>query len=72
MVLLTKLLLDDLENLLLVKLLRETLDGGQGLASISLCCTFVLATWSDFLFPSHRPMCAGLGRDDAALGWYVR
>ena len=55
-VVLTKLLLNDLENLLLVKLLRETLDGGQGLASISLCCTFVLAMWSDFPSASHRPM----------------
>lgn len=30
-------LLDDLENLLLVELLRQTLDGSQGLASIALC-----------------------------------
>lgn len=31
-----ELLLDHLENLLLVKLLRQTLDSGQGLASITL------------------------------------
>jgi hypothetical protein len=35
-----KLLLDHLENLFLVKLLRETLDGSQGLSSISLCESF--------------------------------
>lgn len=34
-----ELLLDDLEDLLLVKLLGETLDGGQGLASIALLNT---------------------------------
>ena len=33
----TELLLNDLQNLLLVKLLGETLDGSQGLSSISLC-----------------------------------
>jgi hypothetical protein len=33
----TELLLDHLENLLLVKLLRKTLDSGQSLASITLC-----------------------------------
>ena len=33
---LTKLLLDDLENLLLVKLLGETLNSGQSLTSITL------------------------------------
>lgn len=32
----TKFLLDDLENLLLVKLLRETLHSGQSLTSITL------------------------------------
>jgi hypothetical protein len=32
----TELLLDHLENLLLVKLLRKTLDSGQGFASIAL------------------------------------
>lgn len=32
-----KLLLDDLENLLLVKLLGQTLNGGQSLATITLC-----------------------------------
>ena len=32
-----ELLLDDLEDLLLVKLLRQTLHGGQRLASIALC-----------------------------------
>ena len=32
-----ELLLDDLENLLLVELLRQALDGSQGLASIALC-----------------------------------
>jgi hypothetical protein len=37
----TKLLLDDLENLLLVKLLGETLDGGQGLASIALLNSYM-------------------------------
>lgn len=34
-----ELFLDDLENLLLIKLLGETLDGGQGLASIALFMT---------------------------------
>lgn len=34
-----ELLLDDLEDLLLIKLLGETLDGGQGLASIALFMT---------------------------------
>ena len=33
----TKLLLDDLENLLVVELGGDTLDRGQGLASITLC-----------------------------------
>lgn len=32
----TELLLDDLQNLLLVKLLGETLDSGQSLTTISL------------------------------------
>lgn len=32
-----KLLLDDLENLLLVKLLWQALDRGQSLATITLC-----------------------------------
>jgi hypothetical protein len=36
-----KLLLDHLENLFLVKLLRETLDGSQGLSSISLLDTYM-------------------------------
>jgi len=34
-----ELLLDDLEDLLLVELLRETLDCGQCLATIALCET---------------------------------
>jgi hypothetical protein len=34
---LTELLLDDFENLLLIKLLRKSLDGSQGLASIAFC-----------------------------------
>lgn len=34
---LTELLLDNLEDFLLVKLLWKTLDSGQGLATISLC-----------------------------------
>lgn len=34
---LTKLLLDDLEDFLLVKLLRKTLHRGQSLSSITLC-----------------------------------
>ena len=34
-----KLLLDDLKDLLLVKLLGQTLDRGQRLASIALCCS---------------------------------
>lgn len=33
----TKLLLDDLENLLLVELLRKTLNSGQSLTTIALC-----------------------------------
>ena len=33
----TKFLLDDLENLLVVKLARDALYSGQGLASITLC-----------------------------------
>jgi hypothetical protein len=33
-----ELFLDDLEDLLLVKLLGQTLDGSQGLATIALCC----------------------------------
>lgn len=32
----TELLLDDLENLLLIKLLRKSLDSGQGLTPIAL------------------------------------
>lgn len=39
----TKLLLDDLEDLLLVKLLRQTLHGGQSLSTIALCCGGVSA-----------------------------
>lgn len=34
---LTELLFDNLENLLLVEFLRETLNGSQGLTTISLC-----------------------------------
>lgn len=34
---LTELLLDDLENLLLVKLLGKTLDSGQSLTTIAFC-----------------------------------
>ena len=33
----TELLLDDLKNLLVVELLRQTLNSGQGFTSISLC-----------------------------------
>ena len=36
-----KLLFDNLEDLLLVKFLRETLDGGQGLTSISLLDSYM-------------------------------
>ncbi|KAB8356450.1 hypothetical protein FH972_024033 [Carpinus fangiana] len=36
-----KLLLDDLENLLLVKLLGQALDRGQSLATITFCCAGV-------------------------------
>ena len=32
-----KLLLDDLEDLLLVELCRDALDGGQGLTTIAFC-----------------------------------
>jgi hypothetical protein len=35
----TEVLLDDLEDLLVVKLLRNALDSGQGLTSITLCVT---------------------------------
>lgn len=34
----TEFLLDDLENLLLVELLRKTLNSGQSLTTIALCC----------------------------------
>lgn len=34
----TEFLLDDLENLLLVKLLGKTLNSGQSLATIAFCC----------------------------------
>ena len=34
---LTEVLLDDLEDLLVVKLLRNALNSGQGLATITLC-----------------------------------
>ena len=44
----TELLLDNLQNLLLVKLLGETLDGSQGLSSISLCESPVsMTSWRD-------------------------
>lgn len=33
----TELLLNDLEDFLLIELFRETLDSGQGLATIALC-----------------------------------
>lgn len=33
----TELLLDDLQDLLLIELLGETLDSGQGLSTIALC-----------------------------------
>ena len=33
----SELLLDDLEDLLLIELLWEALDGGQGFATIALC-----------------------------------
>lgn len=33
----TELLLDDLQDLLLIELLRKTLDGSQGLTTIALC-----------------------------------
>lgn len=34
----TEFLLDDLENLLLVELLGQTLNSGQSLATIAFCC----------------------------------
>ena len=43
----TELLLDDLENLLVVELGRDTLNGGQGLTSITLCDTLVRLEFSD-------------------------
>lgn len=51
-----ELLLDDLENLLLVKLLGQTLDSGQGLASIALCWTDKLVH-AVFVFV-FAPLCA--------------
>ena len=36
----TELLLDDLENLLLVKLLWKTLNSGQSLTTIALCSIY--------------------------------
>lgn len=41
-------LLDDLENLLLIELLGESLNGGQGLASIALCRREKLSAYPAF------------------------
>ena len=41
-------LLDDLENLLLVELLGESLNSGQGLASIALCGVAVVSAYPAF------------------------
>ena len=41
----SKLLLDHFENLLLVKLLGETLDCSQGFATIALCYTRYVRGW---------------------------
>lgn len=41
-----ELLLDDLEDLLLVELLRQTLHGGQRLASIALCVVLAYAMYA--------------------------
>jgi hypothetical protein len=48
----TKLLLDDLENLLLVELLRKTLDGCQSLTTISLLDADVDVVLGLLRFPS--------------------
>jgi hypothetical protein len=40
---LTELLLDNLEDLLLIELLREALNSGQSLTTISLCPTLVVS-----------------------------
>lgn len=43
----SELLLDHLEDLLLVELLRQTLDSSQGLATVALCCHILVTD------PSH-------------------
>lgn len=71
-----KLLLDHLENLLLVKLLRETLDGSQGLTSISLCkstCQHLSLTIGASYFASSTA--TRVARDDAVRrrqNWHAR
>ena len=56
---LTELLLDDLQNLLLVKLLGKTLNSGQSLTTIALCetqsvCISAPASHSDSGVPGTR------------------
>jgi hypothetical protein len=47
-------LLDDLEDLLLVKLLGESLNSGQGLASIALCEVEIVSAYPAF-FLCNQP-----------------
>lgn len=51
----TEFLLDDLEDLLLVKFFRKTLNCGQGLASISFCYVNKLA---DLFYQAYAGGCA--------------
>lgn len=72
----TELLLDDLENFLLVKFLWETLDGGQSLATITLCDEHVsirviggkvtLSRWEGA--PGHTRPRVGRSEIEAARG----
>lgn len=57
----TELLLDDLENLLLVKLLGQTLNSGQSLATIAFCCE----TSGQYVTPfKRRQVATAMERDD--------
>jgi hypothetical protein len=69
-----KLLLDNLEDFLLVELLGEALDRGQGFATIALC-------WGESALRDHTGCIRGLakrcqrrrtGRKEGSRGAYVR
>lgn len=60
-------LLDDLENLLLIELLGESLNSGQGLASIALCDGAIVSAYPAFFLCHNAALAA-----KAVRGWWKR